>query len=43
MDGERGNKEGGMGEEGKKKTYFYQSEIFDSAERVTLVKKTKAA
>lgn len=44
INGERGNREGGMeGKEEKREAHFYQSEIFDSAERVTLVRKTKAA
>lgn len=44
INGERGNREGGMeGKEEKREAHFYQSAIFDSAERVTLVRKTKAA
>lgn len=39
-DGWRGNGEGGM--EGKR-LRLYQTEIFDSAESVTLARKTKAA
>lgn len=40
INGERGNREGG---EERRGAHFYQSEIFDSAERVTLRRKTKAA
>lgn len=42
MDGERGNGEGGMERKRRREAHFYQSEIFDSAERVTLERKTKA-